>query len=87
MGQKFVPELHDPDYMRMEGQDTDRLSEEEIDARFEALVAELDQEAGTARRTDEACPSESAWLDLHWPRLRIGATHGSRLGCDRSGSD
>ena len=52
MGQKFVAELHDPDYMRMEGQDTDRLSEQEIDARFEALVAELDQEPGTARRTE-----------------------------------
>lgn len=87
MGQKFVPELHDPDYMRMEGQDTDRLSEQEIDARFEALVAELDQEAGTARRTDEACPSESAWLDLHWPRPKMEAMRGSRLGCDRSGSD
>ena len=87
MGQKFVPELHDPDYLRTEGQDPDRLSEKEIDARFEALVAKLDQETGTARPIDEACPSVSTWLDLHWPRPRIEVTRGSRQDFNSSGPD
>lgn len=44
MGENIVPELQDP--VRMpEGQVTPRLTDEEVDAKFDALVAVLDAQA------------------------------------------
>lgn len=44
MGQKFVPELHDPNYRVPERQDEPTMTEEEVDRRFDALIAKLDEE-------------------------------------------
>ncbi|WP_185968639.1 hypothetical protein [Paracoccus sp. M683] len=44
MGQKFVPELHDPNNRNTEPQTTDTLTEEEAERIFNAMIAELDAE-------------------------------------------
>ena len=44
MGQKFVPELHDPNYRSTEGQKTEALTEDEAERIFDAMIAELDAE-------------------------------------------
>lgn len=45
MGQKYVPELHDPESRTPEGQGVELLTDKEIDQRFDALVAALDAQA------------------------------------------
>lgn len=42
MGQKFAPELHDPDYKKTEGQNDKLLTDEEADRQFDAMVDKLD---------------------------------------------
>jgi len=49
MGQKFVPELHDPNYRKTEGQKDNQLTDDEADSLFDATVAKLDAEERTKR--------------------------------------
>ncbi|UFM64636.1 hypothetical protein LOS78_13210 [Paracoccus sp. MA] len=44
MGQKFVPELHDPEYRQTEGQKFEKLTDDEAKSLFDAMVARLDAE-------------------------------------------
>lgn len=50
MGQRYVPELHDPDRRKPEGQRVDDLSGREVKLIFDALVARLDDEERTGER-------------------------------------
>ncbi|MEF9602222.1 hypothetical protein O4J55_07685 [Paracoccus sp. PXZ] len=50
MGQKFVPELHDPDHRKAEGQKDKQLTDDEADRLFDAIVAKLDAEERAAQR-------------------------------------
>ncbi|QRZ16209.1 hypothetical protein JWJ88_20785 (plasmid) [Paracoccus methylovorus] len=51
MGQKYVPELHDPNYRKAEGQDDKPLTDEEAERRFDAIIAKLDAEDRAAQRS------------------------------------
>ena len=44
MGQKYVPELHDPKYRGPEGQDNAILTDKEVKRTFDAIIAEMDNE-------------------------------------------
>lgn len=44
MGQKFIPELHDPNYRKAEGQVDEQLTENEAKQLFDARIAKLDAE-------------------------------------------
>lgn len=50
MGQKFVPELHDPGFRKTEGQDNKPMSDDEADKLFDAIVAKLDAEERAQQR-------------------------------------
>lgn len=52
MGQKFVPELHDPNYRTTEGQKDEALTEDEAKRLFDAMIARLDAEQRGVRRPD-----------------------------------
>lgn len=45
MGQRYVPELHDPESRTPEGQGEVLLTDDEINRKFEAIIVMLD--AGT----------------------------------------
>lgn len=45
MGQRYVPELHDPNRADPEGQKVAALTDEEVKVRFEALIAKIDAES------------------------------------------
>lgn len=47
MGQRYVPELHDPKCCEAEGQDAKPLTDEEAERLFNAAVAQLDAEQRT----------------------------------------
>lgn len=49
MGQKFIPELHDPNYRKAEGQKDEQLTEDEAEQLFDAMIAKLDAEDRSAR--------------------------------------
>lgn len=44
MGQRYVPELHDPKHCEAEGQENKQLTDEEAERLFNAAVAQLDAE-------------------------------------------
>lgn len=50
MGQKFIPELHDPNYRKAEGQQDRPLTEDEAERLFDAMIAKLDAEDRAARQ-------------------------------------
>lgn len=52
MGQKFVPEFHDPDYRGPEGQDDATLTDKEVKQAFDAMIAQMDEEARAERGRD-----------------------------------
>lgn len=49
MGQRFVPGLHDPNYQKPKKKN-ERLSEEDADLLFEAIIAKMDAEERSGRR-------------------------------------
>ncbi|QLH15837.1 hypothetical protein HYQ43_17020 [Paracoccus pantotrophus] len=50
MGQKFVAELHDPEYRKTEGQKFEKLTDDEAESIFDAMVAKLDAEERSDQR-------------------------------------
>jgi len=50
MGQRYVPELHDPNRCKTGEQPDAPLTDDEADRLFEAVVAALDAEEREARR-------------------------------------
>lgn len=42
LGQKFVPDLHDPEHRAHEAQNAETLTDEDVDRLFDAMVAALD---------------------------------------------
>lgn len=49
MGQKFVPELHDPNYRKTEGQKEEPLTDDEAERLFDAMISKLDAEESSQR--------------------------------------
>ncbi|WP_181900563.1 hypothetical protein [Paracoccus thiocyanatus] len=50
MGQKYVPELHDPHYRKAEGQKDAPLTDMEAERQFDAMVARLDAEESAVQK-------------------------------------
>ena len=50
MGQRFVPELHEPKSRNSEGQDDAALTEREVRIRFDALIDMIDAEELRAKQ-------------------------------------
>lgn len=55
MGQKYVPELHDPNFRMTGRQKGKSLSDDEAERLFDAVIAKLDAEERAAHRASQNC--------------------------------